>query len=62
MQAHYRKGRPKRDTPGFRMSVMKGPTPFSAGMITFASNFTVIALTQTLVTALECPLDPCYRS
>lgn len=43
LQVHYAQGRPKGDAPGFRLSMIAQPTPHSAGMITFASNFAVSA-------------------
>ena len=41
MQVHYAKGRPDGDRPGFGLTLSPQPTPYTAGMLTFASNFDV---------------------
>lgn len=40
-QVHYSPGRPAGDRPGFRLSLSPKPTPFTAGMLTYASKFAV---------------------
>lgn len=50
LQVHYAQGRPKGDAPGFRLSMIAQPTPYSAGMITFASDFAVSDIVALLGT------------
>ena len=38
---HYAPGRPAGDRPGFRLAASPKPTPFTAGMLTYASKFSV---------------------